>query len=429
MYKNEFKNSLVLRKIGLEKVITLLVRFVGIGSRFLLTFLLTKEISLEFQGEYSLVVTSVALLVILFGFDFYVHSNRMIVKGEYDAVFCLKNSVTFYLLSYCVLFPAIWFFFKIFSIEFVRVELLLVLILFEHLGQEFFRTYIALGRPLLANILLFIRTGLWCLILVLGLLFLKPFQVDLNNILVIWLISAIICAMLGFIFFPNLKSFFKIKVDKIWIKRGVIVGATMFLSTICLKIIEYSDRYLIVLFTSKKDLGIYSVFFQLVNVVNVVVFTMYISFLYPSIIKGVYNSNFGAVRAAQKTIKTKTILAVVFYGIASFFFLPFFLEFIGKEELNQNMFLFYIMLISTLFLNFSFTSHYVIVGAEKEKMIFTATFIACLVNLAINFSLIPFFGIYGSAFAMLLSNITLFVIKRKFEKKIIKISLPNASKK
>lgn len=419
----------MLKKIGLEKVVTLFVRFVGIGSRFLLTFLLTKEISLEFQGEYSLVVTSVALLVILFGFDFYVHCNRMIVKGEYDAIFCLKNSMAFYLLSYCILFPVIWGFFKFFSIDFVHVELLLVVIMFEHIGQEFFRTYIALGRPLLANILLFIRTGLWCLILVLGLLFMKPFEVDLNNILVIWLMSAIICAFLGFIYFPNLKFFFKIKIDKKWIKRGVLVGATMFLSTICLKIIEYSDRYLIVLFTSKKELGIYSVFFQLVNVVNVIVFTMYISFLYPSIIKGVYDRNLNAVKVAQKTIKIKTILVIIFYGAASFFFLPFFLEFIGKEELNENILLFYIMLISTFFLNFSFTSHYVIVGAEKEKMIFTATFIACLINLAINFSLIPFFGIYGSAFAMLFSNLALFTIKRKFEKKIIKTSLLDALKK
>lgn len=405
--------------ISFTKIIILGIRLLGIGSRFLLAFLLAKEISLEFQGEYSLLATSVTILVIILGLDFYVYSNRQIIKGTNNIIYCLKNSLAFYFLSYSVFFPIIWGVFTIFSVDIISLPLLLCLIMFEHLGQELFRSYIALEKQLLANILLFVRTGLWCFILVVGFLFFKPFKVNLNDIILIWLLSAIVCAIIGFSFFPEIKLIFKTKLNKDWINRGYKVGMTMFFSTICLKVIEYSDRYIIALFMSKKELGIYSLYFQLSNIINVVIFTMYISFVYPQIIKGVYEEDLSKVKNGQKTIINKTILIASVFAIGSMLFLPFFLEFINKEEMYNKAPILYIMIVSSLFFNISYSSHFVIVGAEREKIIFKTTFCACIVNLLFNFLLIPIIGIYGASVSMLISNSVLFFSKKYFEKKIM----------
>lgn len=411
----------ILKKADFIKLLTLTLRAMGIASRFLLTFLITKFISLEFQGEYTLVVTTVTLLIIFFGFDFYAYVGRLIIKERKNEVFFLKNMLIFFFFSYIFLLIVLSIGSNVFKLKSIPFWTLYFLIVLEHLGQEFFRIYLALRKPLLANTLLFIRTGLWALIIVFGFLFLKKFTISINTILNLWLLSAFLTCFLGFIFYPKINSFFKAKVDFLWIKKGIIVGLTMFASTICLKIIEYSDRYLIDFYLGKKEVGIYSFYFQLSNIINVVIFTMYISFLYPDIIKGVYDKSCQAVSKTQQIIRNKTLILVAVSAILFFILSPVFLGYINKPELDDNTLLYYIMLISTLFLNYSFASHYVIIGAEKESLIFKTTLYACVTNISLNIILIPLIGMYGSAVALLISSFILFILKKKHEKRLISL--------
>lgn len=410
----------MLNKKNLEKLLTLACRLLGLGSRFLLTFLITKEISLEFQGEYTLVTTTVALLIIFFGFDFYVYSNRLIIKGNEHKIFYFKNSLIFYSFSYALLLPIIWTIYNYVTfIDLGSFWVLYFLIIFEHLGQEFFRTYISLRNPLFANILLFIRTGIWAGIIVVNLVFNQGFTISIAEILQLWLCFAFLTSVLGICFFPGISGFFSTQVDFSWIKKGIGVGLTMFLSTICLKIIEYSDRYLITYFLGKVDLGVYALYFQLANLINVMVFTMYISFVYPDIIQAVHEKDVKGINKGMKTIKNKTFLLIGIYAICSIVFIPFFLNYIGKDELYSNVPIFYILLTGCLLLNLSFSYHYLIVGYEKEKQILKATLLACVFNVAANIILIPLFGIYGAAISLLVGNICLYIFKRKYSNKII----------
>lgn len=408
----------MLKKFNFIKFSTLFIRVSGVGSRFLLAFFLTKYISLEFQGGYTLIISTVTLLIILLGLDFYIYSNRLIVKNSDNQIFCLKNALVFYFFTYILLFILLWAFYYFYPIIKVPFYLFYFLIVFEHLGQEFFRIYIVLKKVLFANILLFVRTGLWSSILVLSFFFIEGFKISLNSILLLWLISAFITCVLGFSFYPNIKLFFRTEIDRNWIYKGVLVGLTMFLSTICLKIMEYSDRYLIAFFLDKKQLGIYSLFFQISNFINVILFTLYISFLYPDILKGVYEKSHKDLKKAKSIIIKNTTIVVVVFSIFSILGLPYIIEYVGKPELYDKRFIIYILIAGSLFLNYSFASHYVIIGFEKEKLIFKATFVACIFNVALNLILIPIIGIYGPAIALLVGNIILFLLKRKYERNL-----------
>lgn len=406
-------------KINFTKLSTLFFRGLGILSRFLLTFLITKFISLEFQGEYTLIVSSVTLLIIFFGFDFYVYAGRLIIKEPTKQLFFFKNMIVFYLFSYVLLFFVLWYIVHSLNFKLGSFWLLYFLVILEHLGQEFFRLYLALRKPLLANALLFLRTGLWAFIIVLGFVFVSDFDISMVNILSAWLFCALLTCIFGFWKYPGIRGFFKEKIDLSWIKKGLIVGLTMFASTICLKIIEFSDRYLIAFFLDKKEVGIYAFYFQLSNIINVVIFTMYISFLYPDIIDGVYKKSYSSIESIRATLRKKTFLIVGVFAALFLIGSPFLLNYMNRPELNANKSLFYILLLSTVFLNLSFSSHYVIIGAEKEKLIFKATLYACLLNVIINLVLIPIIGIYGSALALLGSTIVLLIFKKRYEKQCL----------
>ena len=90
-----------------SKLLALFFRFGGISGKFLVVFLLTKNISLEFQGEYTLINTNIALLIIFLGLDFYVYSNRVIVKQVDKLVFIFKNSLVFYGIMYLFFVPVL----------------------------------------------------------------------------------------------------------------------------------------------------------------------------------------------------------------------------------------------------------------------------------------------------------------------------------
>ena len=405
---------------ALEKSLTLLCRLLGLGSRFLLTFLLTKELSLEFQGEYTLISTTVTLFVILFGFDFYVYSNRLIIKGQTNKIFYFKNSLVFYSFSYLLFLPITWVLYQHFTfIDLGSFWILYFLIILEHLGQEFFRTYIALRKPLLANILLFIRSGLWAGALVTGFIFIDDFTITIKEILRLWFYSAFLTCLIGVYFYPDISEFLKVKIDYSWIRKGIKVGLTMFMSTICLKIIEYSDRYLITYFLGKSDLGVYALYFQLANLINVIVFTLYISFVYPDIIEGVHKKNIIKTKKGMKIIRDKTYLLIGFYAFFSIIFIPLFLQYIGKDELYTNVPIFYILLAGSLLLNLSFSYHYLIIGNDNEKQILKVSSIACLFNIIANFIFIPIFGIYGAAISLFVGNFCLFIFKKRYGNKIL----------
>ncbi len=401
-----------------SKFLDLFFRFAGISGKFLVVFLLTKNISLEFQGEYTLINTNIALLIIFLGLDFYIYSNRVIVKQADKLIFIFKNSLFFYGIMYLFFIPVLTYMVYFGLVPNNLAVLLFFLTITEHLSQELFRIYIAIEKVTLANTLFFIRTGTWSWAISLYLIFIGNSNVTLINILIIWLLFSFISVIIGIIFIPNIKSFNKEKIDKKIIIQGTKVALLMFVSTIFLKITEYSDRYFINYFLGKKELGIYAFYYQISNIINVVIFTLYISYAYPKILKSVYNSDLAELKKEKKKLTNNTLIIILIALFLSFTILPYILDIVGKSELTKNIGIVYILIFASLFFNLSFSSHFVLVAEEKEKLILKASVVACFFNLLLNIILLPILGVYGSAVTLLISSFALFIIKFRYEKNI-----------
>lgn len=355
--------------------------------------------------------TNVALLIMFLGWDFYIYTNRQIVKDNKSLVFVFKNSLVFYVCSYAFLIPICL---VLLYFNFVQKELLIIffcLVVLEHLSQELFRIYIALEMVVFANILFFLRSGFWSWILVIF-FYLGSGKMDsMFDLLLVWCISSLIAVILGIVYMPNIKTFLDVPLKTEWIIKGIKVGSFMFIATILLKFIEYSDRYLIDFFLGKKALGIYSFYFQIANITNVIIFTLYISFLYPKIMNSVYQKDILALTKCKNEIYKSTLMVISLVLLSIVLLLPYGLEHMGRPELNQNKEVLYLLVLSTLFFNFSFGSHFVLIAEEREKLIIKTTLIAFLVNIVLNLVLIPYLGILGASISLVLSSLTLWATK------------------
>ncbi len=401
------------------KLFVLALRTSSIGARFLLSFLFIKHISLQFQGEYTLLLTTITVCMLVTGFDFYVYANRYVIKNMDNASFALSNQAVFHLGSYLLLF-IIFFLLQGIGIthQYLAVTVLF-LIVFEHLGMEFFRTFIALEKVLIANVILFIRTGLWPIALIYQLVYTET-NISLQTVINYWVVSGVLSVFIGFVLIFRAIKIVRVSLDIEWIYKGIKIGGLFFIATIAQKVVEFSDRYLIDAFLGSKSLGIYSFYFQLSNVVNVIIFTIFISFMYPRIIYFIDQRDKQNALGVMRKLKQYCVVVIIGYTILLLIILPYLLDFINKPELYNYQIVLYIFLVGNLFLNLSFTSHYALMAIEKDKTLMLIAIVIAVFNVFGNIFAIQNFGIIGAVSIFAFSSITLYIIKKIAEKKYFK---------
>jgi O-antigen/teichoic acid export membrane protein len=403
----------------LIKLFVLGLRGASIGARFLLSFLFVKYISLEFQGEYSLLLTSITVLMLVTGFDFYVFSNRFMIKNREQTGYALTNQFFFHLITYTALF-ILFIVLTLIGItnEFLTITILFLLI-FEHLGMEFFRVFVAIEKVLIANVILFVRTGTWPLLLIYQLIYTTK-EITLTTIITYWMTASIISVVLCIPFIYDEIRGTKFYIDKKWIKRGTKVAALFFIATFSQKIIEFSDRYIIDSFLGAKSLGIYSFYFQLANVVNVTIFTVLISFMYPKIIYFIDKKRKKEAIVEVKKLKKYIIVLISLYAMLLSIILPYILDFVGKPELYDFQIVFYIFLTGNLFFNLSFASHYALLAIEKDKELMKISIGLAVFSLVANLIGVAYFGIIGAVIVFAISSLLLYIIKYRTENQFFK---------
>lgn len=358
-------------------------------------------------------------MMLVVGFDFYIYSNRYLIKNRLKVGFSIINQFAFHLLSYVVLIIIflILNYFDLFS-KYSTV-LILVLILFEHLGTEFFRLFIAMEKVLIANVLLFLRTGTWPLILIYQMIF-TDLDITINSIVFYWTLASFLTVLISFLFVYKDLRLAKLSVDIKWVKRGFNVGILFFTATIAQKIIEFSDRYIIDSILGAKSLGIYTFYFQLANLSNVAIFTVLISFTYPKIIRFVESKDKLETYSQLKKLQQNIIIFILSYAFIIFLILPYILVIVGKPELEKYSVILFLFLLGNLFLNLSFGGHYLLMGMEKDRLLMKIGLKIAAVNIILNLTAITFFGIKGAVVVFVLSSFLLFISKREVAKKYVR---------
>ena len=87
------------------------------------------------------------------------------------------------------------------------------------------------------------------------------------------------------------------------------------------------------------------------------------------------------------------MLAAVFLAIT---IVPI-ISFLHKDEFYQELPVFAVMCLSEMVFNFTLIFHYILYVRKRDRSIVWATIIAAVVNMALNFLLIPPYGIMGAA--------------------------------
>lgn len=402
------------------KILNLSLRGLSTVSKFFLILYITKYFSLSDLGEYGIFFITITILVLVLGLDFYMFNTREILSVEHNKRLSLVlNQTMLHIITYILILPLILGIFYFDILPWRYIGWFYAILIAEHLSQELYRLFITLAKPLFANVLFFIRTSSWIYVLLCIWFFddSKQFH-TLDLIWQMWFLGSITSIFLGIhqlkkvIHIPNAS----IKVNFRWIQRGLTVSAIFFLSTIMLKTIEFSDRYMIQYWLNNEELGIYTFYANFTNVAQTIVFTLVVMIHSPKILEFANQKNFDAYKKLKRLFNKQIIFSSIISFLLVIAGIYIAIHIIGKTILYDNLITFFILNFSILIQNYMLIYYYNLYSQKKDKRILISTVTGAFLNVMLNIILIPSFGITGAALATLLSIISILILQYTFTK-------------
>lgn len=407
-----------------NEVLNLGIRVAALGGKFLIVFYITKIYGEAALGEFGLFSTSVVFAMLAIGFDFYTYANRELVlkKSAEERLQIVYNQSIFYLSAIVISYPLLYL---LFYYEFISSKYLFLfygMLLVEHFSQEGYRLLIILQKPLIANTFFFIRSSAWAIILVICYLIGIHFKQH-THIYIAWFAFSLLSLILTVFY---LRRLFRISgkphlnIQKEWIKKGLKTSSYYLLATLSYNFILYGNRYLLDIYGTKEEVGIYTFFSQISNLLYVVVSTAVIFIDYPKLVEQASHGDTYSYTVLVKMFKKKTML----WSLCTLVLLlaggEVLIHFMRTHNFEKNIATYYCLLAANFILTISLIYHYILYSIKRDAVIMRATITSVIVFILTSLILIPQFNILGAALSTLIAFLTLLIEKmRKVPRKVI----------
>lgn len=246
------------------------------------------------------------------------------------------------------------------------------------------------------------------------------FKAGIESIFYSYIVSVFLSFIIGlFITKRYLQFSFNFAKAKSLIKYGnkfIYIG-------IFLLLIDISDRFFLKYFCDEATVGIYSASYKLASIMSLIIAAFKFSWT-PYFLNLSKNPE-------NKTVIANIFTYFIFIGLLLFLIFAFFTEPIAKLSIGSIRILdpryqSGLIIIPVILLSYLFSGIYAVLNAasffqDKTLYLLVVSAIGFLINLILNFWLIPIFTILGAAYSTLLTYLIMSVILFCISQKIYKI--------
>lgn len=185
-------------------------------------------------------------------------------------------------------------------------------------------------------------------------------------------------------------------------KEMVAYGAPLALTTVSALLLSFGDRFIIKMYQDLESVAIYGLAWKLGSMINVLLINSYSQGFIPVAFKKFHSPEFPKFFRSNFMVFS-FILIFTTLGIATFSRELVFLAAAGKSSYTAAVMLTSIIAFGFVFKGVHYFFNIVFFLLKTTKISAAITTIGMILNLALNFALIPFFGIYGAVYATILS--------------------------
>lgn len=367
-------------------------------------------------GIYGVLSTTIGLSIYIVGMDFYVFNTREILSSKSkDKELFIRDQFLFHIFSYVIFLPILIILFILNIIPVKYAFIFYVLLVLEHLSQEFNRVFITLSKPIVANVTLFFRSGAWAYAAMI-LFFISDDTHNLWTVLIGW-VSGVLFSVLLSIYYLKDLNWYIVKSKKVnwkWVKRGVVVSFPLFVGNIALKLAEYLDRYFITFYKGKALVGAYTFYGSLSNLLVIFAQTGVIMILGPKVIRNFQSGDYKIYKIQMKKMTSGVIISTIFISLALAIGIIPITKLIGKPIYANHLSAYWTLIGAYAFSVLALLPHQTLYVRFKDKAIIVSSLISLGVSLLLNILLVPKFGLIGGATSTFGAFFTLFILKLLF---------------
>ena len=400
---------------------TLIYRVIGLFLNFLITFIITKQFGEGVFGNFSLTFTILQASTMIFALGLpnalinYLGLHKI---DDHFSQFLLRKGLKIILLT--AIIPSIFYLMlknviaiDIFKNKHLISYLVVVACLLPiSIIQEFFLNFfIATKNFLKFNIFMFVIPN----VVFLALLLMFPITKENGYLTLLFYAFAILCTVVVETFFV-FKKHTKVAIEKLSSKQILQFSSPMMLSSLMLFLLNWTDIFMLGSMVSEKEVGIYNLAYKLASLAMLVIISMNVV-LAPKIAQ-LYKTNNSK---ELHSVITKSTRLVIFLTVPIVLVLIIFSNSILSvfgDGFTQGKTALIIISIGVLINVLTGNVDQILNMTNNQKVLKNITIFGFLINLILNYLLIPIYGINGSAMASLITNtvfnlVCLFYIKKK----------------
>lgn len=254
-----------------------------------------------------------------------------------------------------------------------------MLLVFEHLTQELNRIFIAISKPFLASVILFIRSALWILF-VIPLMYKFESTRDLNHIFLLWAIGGITAFLISVIILIRLNlGGWKKPTNWLWIKQGLRIALPFLISALAIRGIFTLDRYFLDNYTNLHSVAAYVLFISIANAMVSFLDSGVFVFLYPELISAHTSKNKQAFNTIMKKLAVQVVFVTVFFCLVSIFGINIVLHLLNRPEYMDQSWQFPWIMTAMSFYCIGLVPQYGLYAQGKDKEIIYGHFVSFVI--------------------------------------------------
>ena len=375
-------------KQSLIRFINIALRGITLASKFLLIFFLAKFLEPKDLGLYGLLVVTISYALYLLGFDFYTYTTREILKREREEWGgLLKDQGALSVVLYAIFLPLLSLIFVKGLLPWNIAGWFFVLLVLEHLTQEISRLLITISEQLLASVMLFLRSGIWAVI-VTALMLMRSDTRDLNMVLGAWTLGSFSALLLGGYRLKQLNiSGWNKSIDWQWIGKGLKIAIPLLVATLALRGLFTVDRYWFADLASLETLGAYVLFMGISSALISFLDAGVFAFIYPGLISAHHNKDAAAFKQKLRALLFQTLIFSGAFAIVALLIIDPLLIWLNKPIYLKHENLFPWTLLITLLYSLGMIPHYALYAQGLDRPIIHSHIASLLIFIPVTWLL------------------------------------------
>ncbi|WP_308367627.1 MULTISPECIES: hypothetical protein [unclassified Microbulbifer] len=355
---------------NITRLANISLRGMTLASKFLLIFFLARFLEPAELGLYGLLVATIGYALYLLGLDFYTFTTREILKrerSEWGGL--LKAQGALALLLYAAFMPLLLLIFSTDSLPWTVAGWFFALLILEHLNQELMRLLIAISEPLLASLVLFLRSGIWAIAVTVW-MFVTPETRNLDAVLLAWALGGLSAFLLAVWRLYRLKigGWWK-RIDWAWIRKGINIALPLLIATLALRGLFTLDRYWLEALAGLEVLGVYVLFMGIANAMMSFLDAGVFAFSYPGLISAFQKQSTDAFRQGVKRLFIQTTGFSLIFAVMALLLIGPLLDWLDKPLYREQQGMFpWILMVAVLYA-LSMIPHYALYAQDQDRPI------------------------------------------------------------